>query len=101
MSGLYYYYYNSLKKYSTFKPGAKTGEYFLYLAVFHLSDVAMFWFAAVIQLMAAAKARRGLAFFTFGDHDLCRRLQQTYHLLVTQKMTVGETFHDRKPSWEF
>uniref|UniRef100_A0A3B5MG94 poly(ADP-ribose) glycohydrolase n=1 Tax=Xiphophorus couchianus TaxID=32473 RepID=A0A3B5MG94_9TELE len=56
---------------------------------------------AVIQLMAAAKARRGLAFFTFGDHDLCRRLQQTYHLLVTQKMTVGETFHDRKPSWKF
>ncbi|XP_027881773.1 poly(ADP-ribose) glycohydrolase [Xiphophorus couchianus] len=47
---------------------------------------------AVIQLMAAAKARRGLAFFTFGDHDLCRRLQQTYHLLVTQKMTVGQLY---------
>ncbi|XP_014838169.1 PREDICTED: poly(ADP-ribose) glycohydrolase-like [Poecilia mexicana] len=47
---------------------------------------------AVIQLMAAAQARRGLAFFTFGDHHLCRRLQQTYHLLVTQKMTVGQLY---------
>ncbi|XP_044000810.1 poly(ADP-ribose) glycohydrolase isoform X1 [Gambusia affinis] len=47
---------------------------------------------AVIQLMAAAKARRGLAFFTFGDHDLCRRLQQTYRLLVTQKTTVGQLY---------
>ncbi|KAM4532027.1 poly(ADP-ribose) glycohydrolase [Fundulus diaphanus] len=47
---------------------------------------------AVIQLMAAAKARRGLAFFTFGDEDLRRDLQHIYHLLVTQNMTVGQLY---------
>lgn len=52
-------------------------------------------FAAVIQLMAAAKARRGLVFFTFKDDYLTKRLQQVYHSLVSQKTTVGETIHDR------
>ncbi|KAM4720592.1 poly(ADP-ribose) glycohydrolase [Anableps anableps] len=47
---------------------------------------------AVIQLMAAAKAKRGMAFFTFGDKDLCQGLQQTYRLLATQKMTVGQLY---------
>ncbi|XP_051794722.1 poly(ADP-ribose) glycohydrolase [Acanthochromis polyacanthus] len=45
---------------------------------------------AVIQLMAAAKTRRGLAFFTFGDEHLERSLQQMHHLLVTEEVTVGE-----------
>lgn len=47
---------------------------------------------AVIQLMAAATARRGLAFFTFEDDDLRRDLQKVYHLLVKQKMTVGQLY---------
>lgn len=47
---------------------------------------------AVIQLMAAAVAKRGLAFFTFGDEALRRGLQQTHHLLMTQKITVGKLF---------
>ncbi|XP_017287764.1 poly(ADP-ribose) glycohydrolase [Kryptolebias marmoratus] len=47
---------------------------------------------AVIQLMAAAKAKRGLAFFTFGDEELKRGLEQIYHLLVTEKTTVGKLY---------
>lgn len=51
----------------------------------------LFVCAALIQLMAAARARRGLAFFTFGDEELRRGLQQIYGLLVTEETTVGET----------
>ncbi|XP_038152580.1 poly(ADP-ribose) glycohydrolase [Cyprinodon tularosa] len=47
---------------------------------------------AVIQLMAAAKARRGLVFFTFKDDYLTKRLQQIYHSLVSQKATVGQLY---------
>ncbi|XP_069557268.1 poly(ADP-ribose) glycohydrolase [Brachyistius frenatus] len=47
---------------------------------------------AVIQLMAAAKAGRGLAFFTFTDVRLERSLEQIYHLLVTEGITVGKLF---------
>lgn len=47
---------------------------------------------AVIQLMAAAKARRGLAFFTFQDEDLKRGLERTYHQLVSDGATVGRVF---------
>uniref|UniRef100_A0A3P8SCX4 poly(ADP-ribose) glycohydrolase n=1 Tax=Amphiprion percula TaxID=161767 RepID=A0A3P8SCX4_AMPPE len=47
---------------------------------------------AVIQLMAAAKTRKGLAFFTFGDEHLERSLQQIHHLLVTEEVTVGELY---------
>ncbi|XP_030598520.1 poly(ADP-ribose) glycohydrolase [Archocentrus centrarchus] len=43
---------------------------------------------AVIQLMAAAKAKRGLAFFTFMDKHLEQNLEQIYHLMVTEKVTV-------------
>ena len=46
--------------------------------------------SAVIQLMAAAKAKRGLAFFTFEDEMLKLGLQQTHHLLVIEGTTVGE-----------
>ncbi|CAK6976459.1 poly(ADP-ribose) glycohydrolase [Scomber scombrus] len=44
---------------------------------------------AVIQLMAAAKANRGVAFFTFGDEDLEQGLKQIHHLLVKEKTTVA------------
>ncbi|XP_071321510.1 poly(ADP-ribose) glycohydrolase isoform X5 [Trachinotus anak] len=47
---------------------------------------------AVIQLMAAAKARRGLAFFTFGDEKLKQGLEQIYHLLVTEGTTVDTLY---------
>ncbi|KAM4528572.1 poly(ADP-ribose) glycohydrolase [Odontesthes bonariensis] len=47
---------------------------------------------AVIQLMAAAKARRGLAYFTFEDEGLKKDLEQIYHLLVTEGVTVGKLY---------
>ncbi|CAJ1070009.1 poly(ADP-ribose) glycohydrolase [Xyrichtys novacula] len=47
---------------------------------------------AVIQLMVAAKVRRGLAFFTFHDEKLELELQQFYHLLVTEGTTVGKLY---------
>ncbi|XP_063744937.1 poly(ADP-ribose) glycohydrolase isoform X2 [Eleginops maclovinus] len=47
---------------------------------------------AVIQLMAAAQAKRGLAFFTFEDENLKQGLQQTYHLLVREGTTVEKLY---------
>ncbi|XP_022625279.1 poly(ADP-ribose) glycohydrolase-like [Seriola dumerili] len=47
---------------------------------------------ALIQLMAAARARRGLAFFTFGDEKLKHGLEQIYHLLVTEGITVEKLY---------
>nr|XP_020443068.1 poly(ADP-ribose) glycohydrolase-like isoform X2 [Monopterus albus] len=47
---------------------------------------------AVIQLMAAAKARRGLAFFTFRDRVLEQGLQDIYRLLVTEGITVDKLY---------
>ncbi|XP_053267230.1 poly(ADP-ribose) glycohydrolase [Pleuronectes platessa] len=47
---------------------------------------------AVIQLMAAAKAKKGLAFFTFGDEELANGLKQIYHLIVTEGITVGKLY---------
>lgn len=47
---------------------------------------------AVIQMMAAARARRGLAFFTFMDETLKEELGQIYQLLVTEGVTVGKRF---------
>lgn len=46
--------------------------------------------SAVIQLMAAARAKRGLAFFTFGDDLLKRDLERIHHLLLKEATTVGE-----------
>lgn len=40
--------------------------------------------------MAAARARRGLAFFTFSDEVLEHGLKQTYSLLRKKGTTVGE-----------
>lgn len=47
---------------------------------------------ALIQLMAAGKARRGLAFFTFRDETLKRNLEQIYTLLVKREITVGQLY---------
>ncbi|XP_074546453.1 poly(ADP-ribose) glycohydrolase [Halichoeres trimaculatus] len=47
---------------------------------------------AVIQLMAAAKAKRGLAFFTFNDETLKEELEQLHHLLVKERTTVAALF---------
>lgn len=46
--------------------------------------------AALIQLMAAAVAKRGVVFFTFGDEVLMEQLEKIYHLLVTEGITVGQ-----------
>uniref|UniRef100_A0A4W5RTH7 poly(ADP-ribose) glycohydrolase n=1 Tax=Hucho hucho TaxID=62062 RepID=A0A4W5RTH7_9TELE len=42
----------------------------------------------LIQLMAAARAKRGLAFFTFKNLSLERELQNMHHLLVTHRTTA-------------
>ncbi|XP_063336297.1 poly(ADP-ribose) glycohydrolase [Pelmatolapia mariae] len=47
---------------------------------------------ALIQLMAAAKAKRGLAFFTFGDEYLKQRLQHIYDLMFAEGITVGTLY---------
>ncbi|XP_038826419.1 poly(ADP-ribose) glycohydrolase isoform X2 [Salvelinus namaycush] len=47
---------------------------------------------ALIQLMAAAKAKRGVALFTFNNFSLERELQNMHHLLVTHRTTVGELY---------
>ncbi|XP_029299989.1 poly(ADP-ribose) glycohydrolase isoform X2 [Cottoperca gobio] len=47
---------------------------------------------AVIQLMAAANAKRGLVFFTFQDEKLKQDLEQMYHLLVTEGTTVEKLY---------
>lgn len=70
------------------------------MATLHLGDVykeqltefLRLFHQAVIQMMAAAKAKRGLAFFTFTDDRLKQDLEQIYHLLLTERITVGEEF---------
>ncbi|XP_031658556.1 uncharacterized protein LOC109868468 [Oncorhynchus kisutch] len=47
---------------------------------------------ALVQLMAAARAKRGVAFFTFKNFSLERELQDMHHLLVTHRTTVGELY---------
>ncbi|XP_064799263.1 poly(ADP-ribose) glycohydrolase isoform X2 [Oncorhynchus masou masou] len=47
---------------------------------------------ALVQLMAAARAKRGVAFFTFNNFILERELQDMHHLLVTHRTTVGELY---------
>uniref|UniRef100_UPI003AAEA38B poly(ADP-ribose) glycohydrolase n=1 Tax=Centroberyx gerrardi TaxID=166262 RepID=UPI003AAEA38B len=47
---------------------------------------------AVIQLMAAAVAKKGMAFFTFGDEMFKESLQQMYRLLAAQGITVGKLY---------
>uniref|UniRef100_A0AAZ3Q9F3 poly(ADP-ribose) glycohydrolase n=2 Tax=Oncorhynchus tshawytscha TaxID=74940 RepID=A0AAZ3Q9F3_ONCTS len=47
---------------------------------------------ALVQLMAAARAKRGVSFFTFNNFILERELQDMHHLLVTHRTTVGELY---------
>ncbi|XP_068429916.1 poly(ADP-ribose) glycohydrolase isoform X2 [Clinocottus analis] len=47
---------------------------------------------AVIQLMAAAAARRGVAFFTFHDEELKQGLQSMHSLLTDEGTTVGNLY---------
>ncbi|XP_055369137.1 poly(ADP-ribose) glycohydrolase isoform X2 [Betta splendens] len=47
---------------------------------------------ALIQLMAAAEAGRGLAFFTFRDEKTKRDVEQMYKLLVREDVTVGQLY---------
>ncbi|CAB1318884.1 unnamed protein product [Coregonus sp. 'balchen'] len=47
---------------------------------------------ALIQLMAAARAQRGVAVFTFKNFSLERELQNMHHLLVTHITTVGKLY---------
>ncbi|XP_026210030.1 poly(ADP-ribose) glycohydrolase [Anabas testudineus] len=47
---------------------------------------------ALVQLMAAAKAKRGLAFFTFMDDKLKCDLEQMYSLLVREEVTVEKLY---------
>lgn len=54
--------------------------------------------SAMIQLMAAAKARRGLAFFTFKDKMLEYGLKHSYTLLRMKGTTVGECSAQRPTS---
>uniref|UniRef100_A0A8C7LH14 poly(ADP-ribose) glycohydrolase n=2 Tax=Oncorhynchus kisutch TaxID=8019 RepID=A0A8C7LH14_ONCKI len=47
---------------------------------------------ALVQLMAAARAKRGVSFFTFNNFILERELQDMHHLLDTHRTTVGELY---------
>ncbi|XP_010876664.2 poly(ADP-ribose) glycohydrolase [Esox lucius] len=47
---------------------------------------------ALIQLMAAAKVQRNVAFFTFNNVSLEKDLKNMYDLLVSQKTTVGKLY---------
>ncbi|KAJ7988276.1 hypothetical protein DPEC_G00321900 [Dallia pectoralis] len=47
---------------------------------------------ALIQLMAAAKVQRNVAFFTFSNVGLEKDLNNMYNLLVSHKTTVGKLY---------
>ncbi|XP_041753645.1 poly(ADP-ribose) glycohydrolase [Coregonus clupeaformis] len=47
---------------------------------------------ALIQLMAAARVQRGVAFVTFKNFSLERELQNMHQLLVTHRTTVGKLY---------
>ncbi|KAJ3069103.1 hypothetical protein HDU98_007831, partial [Podochytrium sp. JEL0797] len=47
---------------------------------------------ALIQLLAAAAARRELVYFTFGDQDLCVKLVTLGQMMMTSQVTVGNVF---------
>jgi poly(ADP-ribose) glycohydrolase len=44
---------------------------------------------ALLQLMAAAQARRSVYYFTFGDHALCRDIYQVHAAARSSGFTVG------------
>ncbi|XP_078522897.1 poly(ADP-ribose) glycohydrolase-like [Lissotriton helveticus] len=45
----------------------------------------------LLQLMAAAEARRDVAYFTFGDHAMMRELHEM-HLFLEDHFTVGQLY---------
>ncbi|XP_036450844.1 poly(ADP-ribose) glycohydrolase isoform X2 [Colossoma macropomum] len=51
---------------------------------------------ALIQMMAAAVAKRDLAFFTFGKKEQAQDLQRMHHLLKARKVTVGDLYMQLK-----
>ncbi|XP_051542197.1 poly(ADP-ribose) glycohydrolase-like [Myxocyprinus asiaticus] len=47
---------------------------------------------ALIQLMAAAVAKRDMAYFTFGNEKLAKEVQIMHHHLVDKKVTVDKLY---------
>ncbi|KAM3605799.1 uncharacterized protein V6R79_005005 [Siganus canaliculatus] len=47
---------------------------------------------ALIQLMAAAEAGRDMAYFTFGDAQLMRDVNEIHSFLTNKKVTVGRLY---------
>ncbi|XP_051539820.1 poly(ADP-ribose) glycohydrolase-like [Myxocyprinus asiaticus] len=47
---------------------------------------------ALIQLMAAAVAKRDMAYFTFGNDKLASEVQKMHHLLVKRNVTVDKLY---------
>lgn len=54
-------------------------------------NVLLLLFPALIQLMAAAKAGRDVAYFTFGDAELMRDVHDMHTFLTEKQVTVGKT----------
>ena len=46
--------------------------------------------SALLQLMAAAEARRDVCYFTFGDTNLCEELIGVHSVIVDKQLSVGE-----------
>ncbi|XP_030057605.1 poly(ADP-ribose) glycohydrolase [Microcaecilia unicolor] len=49
-------------------------------------------FKALLQLMAAAEAKKDVVFFTFGNHHIMRELYDMYSLLQKKDITVGTLY---------
>ncbi|KAF8566618.1 hypothetical protein P879_04990 [Paragonimus westermani] len=48
---------------------------------------------ALIQMMACVQAGKALAYYSFGDQDLCTRLYDIYTYLASNKITVGNLWN--------
>lgn len=48
----------------------------------------------LLQLMAAAESGRSLAYFTFGDKELCDDLASMHDFLTSQAVTVGDLWRN-------
>lgn len=57
----------------------------------HFRRVMLFVCLAVLQMLAAAEARRDLIYFTFGDADLLRDVHNIHTLITHKHITVGKT----------
>ena len=54
------------------------------------SRVVLCMSSALLQLMAAAEARRDVCYFTFGDKNLCEELIGVHSFIVDKQLSVGE-----------